>query len=308
MTAAEMYDVSQTRSLSEGITGYEVRTTSLYGMVTGLSVGSLYIDVDTDSHSVVSLCGDKDILREYMMSTGMIGSAYESNVWEQMTEKKSISTISIFAKAQEENKEILVISKENCATEIYKLNTDEATKQTVINAANSGKIVTIPAENVTMGDWSGTGYIVTNPETGAGAYMISGGLNGGATCDSIDAGFIVSEMYLSYTLVSTMEGLISFVEIMSCELLFGGLLGTVLGLCGVIYMLKNVIEICNHLTRVMLLYYDYILDDSDENAAEFLEEMKAIFMNKFYTNIAKDTGVDYLKYFYIWTYNGGSIN
>ena len=52
--------------------------------------------------------------------------------------------------------------------------------QAVTEAVNAGKIVTIPAENMTIGSWPGTGYMVIDPETGAGAYMISGGLNGGA--------------------------------------------------------------------------------------------------------------------------------
>ena len=55
------------RDLSEGITGYEVRCDKLYGRVSGLSEGSLYIDVDTDSHSVISLTGDEDASREYML-------------------------------------------------------------------------------------------------------------------------------------------------------------------------------------------------------------------------------------------------
>ncbi len=44
---------------------------------------------------------------------------------------------------------------------------------------------------MTMGDWSGTGYIVTNPETGAGAYMISGGLNGGAASEEVTLAYMV---------------------------------------------------------------------------------------------------------------------
>ena len=176
-----MYDVVSTRSLSEGITGYEVRTSSLYGRITSLSEGSLYIDVDTDSHGVVSLNGEEDAPREYMSSTGMMSSLYESTVWEELTGYESVSTISILAKAQEENVEVLLLSSLNMDTELEKLNTDEATRQTVINAVNSGKVVTIPAEEITIGNWTGTGYIVTNPETGAGEYMISGGLNGGST-------------------------------------------------------------------------------------------------------------------------------
>lgn len=56
--AADMYDVAVTRSLSEGITGYGVRTSSLYGRITSLSEGNLYIDVDNDSHGVVRLNGE----------------------------------------------------------------------------------------------------------------------------------------------------------------------------------------------------------------------------------------------------------
>ena len=82
-----------------------------------------------------------------------------------------VSTISILAKASEENIDILLLSKENLSTEIEKLNTDETTKQSIINAVNSGMIVTVPAEDVTIGDWGETGYIVTNPATGVREYM-----------------------------------------------------------------------------------------------------------------------------------------
>ncbi|MCI8510304.1 MAG: transglutaminase, partial [Lachnospiraceae bacterium] len=107
--AADTYDVSVTRSLSEGITGYEVRTSSLYGRVTSLSEGSLYIDVDTDSHSVVSLNGEEDASKEYMFSTGIMSSLYESTVWEELTGNESVSTISILNTAREEGIDILLL-------------------------------------------------------------------------------------------------------------------------------------------------------------------------------------------------------
>ena len=177
---AEAYGVTAVRDLSEGITGYELRCDKLYGQVSGLSEGSLYIDVDTDRHSVISLTGDEDASREYMLSTGMMGSLYESTVWEELTGYESVSTISILAAAQEKGIELLLISSANMAEEMEKLNTTDTTKQAVTEAVNAGKIVTIPAEDMTIGSWSGTGYMVIDPETGAGAYMISGGLNGGS--------------------------------------------------------------------------------------------------------------------------------
>lgn len=47
------------------------------------------------------------------------------------------------------------------------------------NLVNSGKEITVPEKNVTIGDWTGTGYIALNPENGTGTYMIDGGLSGG---------------------------------------------------------------------------------------------------------------------------------
>ena len=52
------------------------------------------------------------------------------------------------------------------------LNVDEAVKDSIIRNVQAGNIVTIPRENVTIGEWYGTGYISLNPETGEGEYII----------------------------------------------------------------------------------------------------------------------------------------
>ena len=275
--ASDMYDVAVTRSLSEGITGYEVQTSGLYGMVTGIAEGSLYIDIDNDSHSVLSLEEGSDAAREYFLSTGMISSLYESTVWEEITGEESVSTISILAKASEENIDILLLSKANLSIEIEKLNTDSTTKQSIINAVNSGMIVTVPAEDVTIGDWSGTGYIVTNPETGVGEYMISGGLNGGAVAASVDTMFLVSQMYLNTILCDQIQGIVSMAELFSTALLFGGSLGMLAAYLGLANAVYNVISTCNKMTKLFNSYYDYILDDSVDNEQAIIKAIKECY-------------------------------
>ncbi len=52
-------------------------------------------------------------------------------------------------------------------------------------------MVTIPAADVTIGEWSGTGYIIMD-ESGAGSYMITGGLNGGEIPAELTIQVIVS--------------------------------------------------------------------------------------------------------------------
>jgi hypothetical protein len=46
------------------------------------------------------------------------------------------------------------------------------------NAINAGKEVTVSKTNITYAGWTGSGYIIIDPDTGDGAYMISGGLGG----------------------------------------------------------------------------------------------------------------------------------
>jgi len=94
--AADSYDVAVTRNLSEAITGYEVEKKYVYGMVKGIGFGGIFMDVDTDSHSVASLYGDEEAKREYLFTTGIISSKYESGILEELTGEPAISTISIF--------------------------------------------------------------------------------------------------------------------------------------------------------------------------------------------------------------------
>lgn len=295
LIVADSYEVTSIRSLSEGIVGYEVETSVSYGLITGIDEGSFYIDVDTDSHYVTSLIGDSDAEKSYMLTTGIISSLYESAVWEEMTGYESVSTISILAKAEELGIETLFIAEYNISEEIEKLETDDNTKKNITNAVNSGKVVIIPSEDVTLGSWNGTGYIILNPETCAGSYMISGGLNGGSVSEYIDSGFIVSEMYLSYSLVSTMESIVSIVEMMSL-----GLGGAILGCAYLMYTTKQIVDMCNNLYNLMVAYYDYILDDSYENTQAFLAVMYEIFMKDFFSDLIINSGFSAMQWFYVW--------
>jgi hypothetical protein len=55
---------------------------------------------------------------------------------------------------------------------------DDEVKSAIANAVNAGKKVTVSKSNITLNGWTGCGFVITDPVTGAGAYMISGGQNG----------------------------------------------------------------------------------------------------------------------------------
>ena len=54
------------------------------------------------------------------------------------------------------------------------------TQQAVQNALYAGNEVTIHERPITQSGWTGSGYIFTDQQTGAGGYIIDGGSNGGA--------------------------------------------------------------------------------------------------------------------------------
>lgn len=58
---------------------------------------------------------------------------------------------------------------------------------------------------MTMGNWHGTGYIVTNPKTGTGAYMISGGLNGGSTTDDVTFAYMMDIGFSIWDIVEVLK-------------------------------------------------------------------------------------------------------
>ena len=221
--AANMLNVSSTRILSEAITGYEVSTKSTFGVISSLSEGGLYIDVDTDVHSAIYLGSEdtlsgntveqmeemsKDVSRQYMLSAGFFSSYFESAIWEEITGEESISTISILAGAAEDGVDILAIGKNNLDASIDALRTNDTGKLSdsivneIKNAVNEGKLVIIPEKEASIGNWSGYGYILLDNNSGAGAYMISGGLNGGMSPEVLG---IVAMVDLTIAVVDLVE-------------------------------------------------------------------------------------------------------
>lgn len=68
----------------------------------------------------------------------------------------------------------------------------------VQNAVAAGKIVTISKSQISYKGWTGTGYVLLDPKTGAGAYLIGGGMDGSI---SLFLGLVVGRMLTNPNLV-----------------------------------------------------------------------------------------------------------
>jgi len=76
-------------------------------------------------------------------------------------------------------KKIWTIDRSNLSTALAEIHLDDDVEAEIRSSVIAGKTVTTHTDQITYNGWTGEGYIITDPETGTGAYKISGGSNGG---------------------------------------------------------------------------------------------------------------------------------
>src|SRR5690606_12398456 len=127
----------------------------------------------------------KDVIG-FIGATGLRISALEHMVSEEMfstasDEAHGVSAIKALAIAQAEGQRVYTITTDNLDTALTAINADSVIEVEIRNAVLSGNEVSIHQNPINYYGWKGHGYIVFDPETGAGAYKISGGTNGSDT-------------------------------------------------------------------------------------------------------------------------------
>lgn len=126
--------------------------------------------------------GDAEARRNFMKQVGNHGSFLEGGVFDQLFGKlpgSGISATQLISDSNFQGITIYHITEQNMDLVLPVLLVDSDVKSDIRAAVAAGKEVLVPERSLTRGEWGGTGYIIRDLETGAGAYLISGGLNGG---------------------------------------------------------------------------------------------------------------------------------
>jgi len=127
----------------------------------------------------------------YSQMVGGRYSAMEHLVPEQMfstddAPAQGISAVKAISIANTQGQKIWTINQANLDVAMAEINLNSETEREIRNSVNTGKVVTTHEQRLNFNGWIGEGYIILDPETGAGAYKIAGGGNGGFL-DSDDA-------------------------------------------------------------------------------------------------------------------------
>ncbi len=173
---------------SEMLASMQPSIDELWGIPYKIDSVGIKVDVKRYLLSVVSLKGDVAEEKAFMLSSGNITSAAEHAIFEETRPAgyQGISALKAISYANQQGIPIYTIDSTNINTILQQLSLFPETITNIQNAVAAGKVVTVPQSTIQYYDWRGDGYIIIDPNSGAGAYMITGGLAGGGTTQKDD--------------------------------------------------------------------------------------------------------------------------
>ncbi len=111
---------------------------------------------------------------------------------------EAVSAVKALAIASAEGQRIYQVTQENVNAVLPVLNISSEVKDEIRASVAIGKVATVSQNNITVGSWTGVGYIIADPDTGAGAYRISGGSNGAAYKSGFATGTMAGVVILGF--------------------------------------------------------------------------------------------------------------
>jgi hypothetical protein len=169
-------------SAGYGTLGYEPKVNYFFGFPTSIEAGGVVLDIPWSMVSHVS-DGDMEKRKQYNLQWGMIGSALEHAVPEQMFQDpnepklEATSAVKALQMASAEGQRTYQITQVNMDTALPNIHHDG--KSEIQAALQAGMTAITHTDSVSVHGWTGAGYIILDSEDNTGAYKISGGLDGG---------------------------------------------------------------------------------------------------------------------------------
>ncbi|MGA8806915.1 MAG: DUF6531 domain-containing protein, partial [Thermoanaerobaculia bacterium] len=184
-------DVRRQVDVSYNVAGAPIRLTPAENNidVSRLLVGVVPIGSDDVSHrsEVVSLAGLESSFRE-------------GAIWEEMESQQGISAAKALLLARIAGQTLYTVNSGNVDSVLTTANLDADVENEIRGAVAQGRIAKLAPNPISLGHWTGTGYILEDPSTGAATYPISGGLAGGSDVGEATEGvqeLLGSEFWLS---------------------------------------------------------------------------------------------------------------
>jgi len=203
---SEQSNVFITRNLGIVFVGYEPSITAEPQNL-GYSVdksGNVSIDVISTTFDTVSRDSDAEMENKIQYSIGMVSSQLESSVIDQICDIQSVSSTNIIRYSKLNDINICMLSSLN-DDEINNLSINNNAKEIIKDKLNKGYIITVPENDITINGWTGSGYIVYNPENSSAEYILSRDTssNGGCSSNSISLTSMIAIFFSTEALLGS---------------------------------------------------------------------------------------------------------
>ncbi len=170
-------------SPSVAVFGYTFETTYSASVPVNIDPSFARIDV---ARNVLSLQGDREVERAFALLAGGISSSWESTAFDLNYDTMGISTVDAFEAAVSQGVRIHRVNPINVES-LDQLSLPANVKESIRASVGQGYEVFVPERQLNIGNWTGLGWLVVDPATGASAWMIGdelGTVVHGATGDA----------------------------------------------------------------------------------------------------------------------------
>ncbi|HYS55907.1 MAG TPA: DUF6531 domain-containing protein, partial [Thermoanaerobaculia bacterium] len=158
------------------------------------------IDVSRLLVGIVPIGSDISRRGEVLSLAGIESSYREGAIWEEAESQQGISAAKALLLARIAGQQLLTVNSANVDSVLAAANLSSDVENEIRGAIAQGRIAKLAPNPITLNRWSGTGYFLEDPLTGAATYPISGGFAGGSDTGQATQGIrelLGSESWLS---------------------------------------------------------------------------------------------------------------
>jgi len=179
----KMGPVTSYRLPSFGTFSTNLQPVYRFGIPQQVDMSGILVDMDVVAQSLWADDNNPEISKAVGQQVGIMTSALEHQIPElfftnEDNPGEAVSAVKALSIAAQQGQKIYQVTQANVDTVLPQLNIGQGVKDEIVASVAVGKEVTVSENNITVAGWVGVGYIISDPETGAGAYRISGGANG----------------------------------------------------------------------------------------------------------------------------------
>ena len=171
-----------TRGISAVITALEQRDAVLFGVPVASDWQAVSFDVERVAYTPRDLTGSQGVREKaFLVLVGAEASWAEQKVFGESLQVPAVSTVGVLQQQAVAGQTIEWTCRcaETEATGIPDTDLGPAAQAHIATAYNQGLLIVTPTTTTVAGAWSGEGYVLIDPTTGASGWFLTGGLAGG---------------------------------------------------------------------------------------------------------------------------------